>query len=83
MRNADRLPQILAQLGETCEILVIECGAADLDMLDLVVNHTVQTSIIVSALNADGVETLQVVDALGGPEGCLRVTPLLKQRRVS
>jgi uncharacterized protein involved in exopolysaccharide biosynthesis/Mrp family chromosome partitioning ATPase len=83
MRNADRLPEILNQLNETCEILVIECGDADLAMLDLVASEDAMTSIIVSAVKADGAATLEVVDALGGAEGCMRVTPVLKQRRAA
>jgi uncharacterized protein involved in exopolysaccharide biosynthesis/Mrp family chromosome partitioning ATPase len=81
MRNSDRLPEILNRLNETCEILVIECGAADLAMLDLVVSDDLQNSIIVSAVKADGPATMEVVNALGGAEACMRVTPLLKQRR--
>ena len=82
MRNADRLPEILSLLNETCEILVIECGAADLEMLDLVASEDMMTSIIVSAVKADGAAVLEIVDALGGNEGCLRVTPIFKQRRL-
>jgi uncharacterized protein involved in exopolysaccharide biosynthesis/Mrp family chromosome partitioning ATPase len=83
MRNADRLPDILDQLNETCEIMVIECGAADLDMLNLVVSDDTQTSLIVSAVKSDGPAVMEIVDALGGAEACMRVTPLLKQRRVA
>jgi Mrp family chromosome partitioning ATPase len=83
MRNSDRLPEILNRLNETCEILVIECGAADLAMLDLVVSDDLQNSIIVSAVKADGPATMEVVDALGGAEAVMRVTPLLKQRRAA
>jgi uncharacterized protein involved in exopolysaccharide biosynthesis/Mrp family chromosome partitioning ATPase len=80
MRHADRLPEILNEINGACEILVIECGAADIGMLDLVVNENTMTSIIVSAVKADGPATLEVVDALGGAEGCMRVTPLLKRQ---
>ncbi len=83
MRNAERLPEILEQINETCDILVVECGAADLDMLDLVTSKDVQTSIIVSAIKANDAAALHTINALGGAEGCLRVTPLLKQRRAA
>ena len=83
MRNADRLPEILGRLNETCEILVVECGAADLDMLDFVVDDETQTSIIVSAVKSDGPAVMQVVNALGGTETVMRVTPLLKLRRAA
>ncbi len=79
MRNADRLPEILRELNRTCEVMVIECGAADLEMLSLVVDEDFISSIIVSAVKADDPAALEVVDALGGVEGCLRVTPILRR----
>lgn len=79
MRNADRLPEILRELNRTCEVMVIECGAADLEMLSLVVDEDFMSSIIISAVKADGPAALEVVDALGGVEGCLRVTPILRR----
>ncbi len=80
MRNARFLPDVLDKLNKSCEILVIECGAAEVAMLDLVDNQDTMTKIIVSAVNANEPDALAIVDALGGPEACMRVTPVLKQR---
>ena len=49
-------------------------------MLDLVVDEDFMSSIIVSAVKADGPATMQVDDALGGVEGCMRVTPMLRRQ---
>jgi uncharacterized protein involved in exopolysaccharide biosynthesis/Mrp family chromosome partitioning ATPase len=81
MRHADRLPGVLDQLDRQCEILVIECGAADIAMLDLVLGSDSDVArVIVSAIKPQARQAAAVIDALGGPDICMVVTPVVARR---
>jgi exopolysaccharide transport family protein len=74
MRNADRLPALLSALNAACDILIVECGAAEAAMLDLVADDDYACATVVSATGAGSDRARQLVDMLGGPEACLQVT---------
>ncbi|MCU0830206.1 MAG: GumC family protein [Rhizobiaceae bacterium] len=74
MRNAERLPQVLAALNAACDILVIECGAAEAAMLDLVADPDFACATVVSATQTALPLAAAMVATLGGPDTCLQVT---------
>lgn len=83
MRNASRLPETLEALNAACDILVVECGAADAAMLDLVDDENRAREIIVSATAAARSAGDAAVAALGGEDACLRVTPALAKAKAA
>lgn len=83
MRNAGRLPGMLTALNSACDILVIECGAAETSMLDLVTDDIFAGTLVVSATQAGKSVGESMAESLGGAEAVLQVMPAVAGRRAA